>query len=179
MSEIDRMPDFAFRAMSWIMELQDRFSSKIDRRVTTFGIETGMTVVDYGCGPGRYTVRFARLVGAMGKVYAIDVQELALAAVRRKAASLSLANITPVLVNSYDTGLPEGCADVVCAIDMFHGISAPTTFLQEVHRLTKPDGYLILDSGHQPHAAALKKIQASGCWQVVADTPDHFKCQPA
>ena len=63
----DRMPDFAFRMMSATMALKDAIFPSIDKRVASFGIREGMTVVDYGCGPGRYTVRFAKLVGGLGQ----------------------------------------------------------------------------------------------------------------
>ena len=57
------MSNMGFRLMSLIFDLVDLVHPYIDRRVTTFGIREGMTVVDYGCGPGRYTTRFAQLVG--------------------------------------------------------------------------------------------------------------------
>ncbi len=68
------MPDMAFRMMSATMALKDTLFPSADKRVATFGIREGMTVVDYGCGPGRYTTRFAKLVGEKGKVYAVGVK---------------------------------------------------------------------------------------------------------
>ena len=38
-------------------------------------VKEGMTVVDYGCGMGFFTLPMARLVGPGGKVIAVDVQE--------------------------------------------------------------------------------------------------------
>ncbi len=80
----DRMPDMALRMMSATFTLKDKLFPSVDKRVATFGIREGMTVVDYGCGPGRYSTRFAKLVGEKGKVYAVDVQPLALETVKRK-----------------------------------------------------------------------------------------------
>jgi len=51
------MADFTFRLMRIIMILKDRLYPSIDKRVVTFGIREGMTVVDYGCVPGRYAVQ--------------------------------------------------------------------------------------------------------------------------
>jgi len=65
--DIDRMPDFAFRMMSVTIALKGWLFLGVDKRVAGFGIQEGMTVVDYGCGPGRYTTRFAKLVGERGK----------------------------------------------------------------------------------------------------------------
>ena len=175
---IDRMPDMAFRLMSAVMTLKDFLYPTVDKRVITFGIREGMTVVDYGCGPGCYTTRVAKLVRHTGRVYAVDVQELAVEAVKRKMAAQGLGNIVPVLAKGYDTGLPDKLADMVCALDMFFGLREPTTFLREVYRITKPNGVLIIDDGHQSRQRTLQKIQASGCWRVTEETRDYLTCRP-
>ncbi len=61
----DRMPDIGFRLMSAIMTAKDRLFPLVDQRVVKFGIREGMTVVDYGCGPGRYTTVPSRMVWLM------------------------------------------------------------------------------------------------------------------
>ncbi len=176
--KIEQMPDLAFRMMSAVMAIEDLVHPMIEKRVVTFGIREGMTVVDYGCGPGRYVTRFARLVGNRGKVYAVDVQPLAIEMVKRKMAKQALENITPVLAKGYDTGLPDKIADTVCALDMFFALREPTTFLREVHRIIRPDGVLIIDDGHQSRQATLQKIIVSRYWRVTEETRDHLKCLP-
>ena len=174
----ERMSNLGFRLMSLTFDLVDRVHPYIDRRVTTFGIREGMTVVDYGCGPGRYTTRFARLVGGQGKVYAVDIHELAIEAVKAKSAKLGLQNVVPVLAHGYDSTLPDHVADVVCALDMFFGIKQPSGFLAELRRITRPDGVLVIDDGHQPREATKDKILASGMWTIAEETKDHLKCKP-
>lgn len=154
----DRMPAIAFRLMSATLALKDLFFPAIDQRVARFGIREGMTVIDYGCGPGRYTVRFSSLVGDRGKVYAVDIHELAIQAVKQKMEQRQLRNITPVLAKEYDSGLPDHTADITCAIDMFFGVAQPSTFLGELHRITKHEGLLVIDDGHQSRHTTLQKI---------------------
>jgi ubiquinone/menaquinone biosynthesis C-methylase UbiE len=178
MSRFEQMPDVAFRLMSLVMSVRDFVRPFIDQRVAAFGIRENMTVVDYGCGPGRYTTRFARLVGPHGRVYAVDVQRLAIEAVKRKTDQLALHNIVPVLAQGYETGLPDHIADVVCAIDIFFGLEEPSTFLHEIRRITRPEGFLIIDDGHQTRQETLRKIEASGCWSVAEENRDHLKCRP-
>ncbi len=177
MSRTDRMPDLAFRLMTAAFRLQDALLPYIDRRVRGFGLAPGMTVVDYGCGPGRYSLRFARLVGESGRVFAVDIHELAVEAVRRLAARHSLANLEGVLARGYDTGLPSALADRLCAIDMFFSVRDPSAFLAEVDRLLKPEGLLILDDGHQSRAATRAKLAASGRFEILQETRDHLTCR--
>jgi ubiquinone/menaquinone biosynthesis C-methylase UbiE len=177
-SKFEQMPNFAFRMMSAVMAIEDLVHPTIDKRVLTFGIHEGITIVDYGCGPGRYATRFAKLVGKNGKVYAVDVQPLAIEMVKSKMKKQALENIAPVLAKGYNTGLPDKIADMVCALDMFFALREPTTFLREVHRIIKPDGVLIIDDGHESRQATLQKIQVSGCWRVTEESRDHLKCLP-
>ena len=178
MPNIEHLPGFAFRLMSFVMVLQDFFKPGTDRRVATFGIRENMTVVDYGCGPGRYAVRFAKLTGKNGKVYALDVHPLAIQAVRRKMEREGLSNILPVLAEGYHSAIPDRCADLVVALDLFFGVADPSAFLAEIHRITKTDGFLIIDDGHQPRKTTLEKIKASGKWEIIVDAADHLKCRP-
>ena len=182
----EKMSNDVFRRMAFEMKVGDFIHPyKIKNRVKTFGIEPGMTVVDYGCGPSRYTVKFAGLVGKDGKVYAVDIHELAIEAVRKKVAKHNIDNIEPVLIKGYNSTLPDNVADVVCALDMFCMIMKPTEFLAELKRITKNDGTLIIDEGHcrfetsnDPRQHARDKINASGFWTIVEETNDHLKCRP-
>jgi ubiquinone/menaquinone biosynthesis C-methylase UbiE len=177
MRRTDRMSDLSFRFMTAAFRLQDTLLPYIDRRVLGFGLAPGMTVVDYGCGPGRYSLRFARLVGESGRVFAVDVHPLAVEAVRRLGARHGLANLEAVLARGYDTGLPSALADRVCAIDMFFSVADPGAFLAEIDRLLKPEGLLILDDGHQSRATTHAKLAASGRWEVAEETRDHLTCR--
>jgi ubiquinone/menaquinone biosynthesis C-methylase UbiE len=174
----DRMPDFAFRMMSAVMALEDWLFPRLDKRIAGFGIREGMTVVDYGCGPGRYTVRFSKLVGEAGKVYAVDVQALALQYVKQKMDTQGLKNIIPVLADGYQTDIPDHSADMAFALDMFFGVSDPVALLAELHRILRPKGVLILDDGHQSRERTLEKLGWSGKWEVVEASRDHLRCIP-
>ncbi len=47
-------------------------------------ISDGMTVLDFGCGPGFFTLEAAKLVGKNGKVFAVDLQQEMLDMIRIK-----------------------------------------------------------------------------------------------
>ncbi|SRR6266542_3976058 len=177
-SNQDKMPYFAFQMMSATFALKDWLFPSVDQRVAGFGIQQGMIVVDYGCGPGRYTIRFAKLVRERGKVYPVDVQELAIETMKRKMNSLGLKNIIPVLAKGYATGLPDHSADMVFVLDMFFGVRDPSALLTEIHRSVRPTGVLILDDGHQSREKTLEKLNTSGKWEIVEASQDHLLCIP-
>jgi ubiquinone/menaquinone biosynthesis C-methylase UbiE len=172
------MSGLTFRLMTLAMMLEDLFRPIADRRAQTFGIKPGMIVVDYGCGPGRYTIIFSRLVGDTGKVYGIDIVPLAIKTVREKVEKLGLRNVEAILAYGYDSGLPDHAADLVVALDMFFGVPDPLAFLGEVHRITKPTGRLILDDGHERRSTTKKKLDSSKLWETVEENYDHLTLRP-
>jgi len=160
-NKIGPMPDWVFRGMTWTYALVDLFSSPA-RRLARLPLGKGMTVVDYACGPGRYCIDIARVIGPEGKVYAVDVQPLAIRLVQRKAAELGLANIKPILVNSYDTGIPGSCADLVLLLDAFHQIDDHPALIREVRRIIKPTGTFLMEPGHMRIDRAHDIVVGSG-----------------
>ncbi len=176
----ERMPDLAFKIMTIIFKIVDFLFPYIDKRINNFGLKEGNTVVDYGCGPGRYTIRFSKTVGISGMVYAVDIHELAIEKVIKKLKQNNLNNIETRLAKGYehgkyDCGLPDKIADMVCAIDMFFSIKDPDNFLKEIYRILKDEGICILDFEHQGRIKTKEKIRNSGLFDILEETKDHIK----
>ena len=176
----EKMSDKSFRMMSLFFKIVDFFFPYIKKRLKKFGIKDGMIVVDYGCGPGRYTLPIAEMVGIKGKVYAVDIHEMALKKVQEKIRKSGIKNIETSLAKEnndgeYNSGLPDNIADIVCAIDMFFIIKRPQEFLSEIQRILKPDGILIIDDGHQSRKETKQKIDRSGIFSIIEETKDHLK----
>ncbi|MCX6731508.1 MAG: methyltransferase domain-containing protein [Candidatus Parcubacteria bacterium] len=73
--------------------------------IKEFDLEPGMTVADFGCGSGHYTVAAAKRVGEKGRVYALDIQKDLLQAVKSAAEFNNLKNIE---ITWADLDLPQG-----------------------------------------------------------------------
>ena len=160
------MTDAHFRGMVWLYRLTN-FIWNPKRHLKNVPLKEGVVVVDYGCGPGRYTNLVAKRVGSKGKVIAIDIQPLAVQMVEEKAARAGLANIETILVGSYDTGIEKASADMVLLIDTFHMISDFDALLGEVHRILKPDGRLFMDPGHMKQSEAMRILDESDLFTIV------------
>ena len=61
------MPNFMFKIMSRILSFRDIFTPA-EKRLKEEGVRPGLYVLDYGCGPGRYSICAAQLVGKSGLV---------------------------------------------------------------------------------------------------------------
>jgi ubiquinone/menaquinone biosynthesis C-methylase UbiE len=140
------MPNFAFNVMSYMFKLRDLLSP-CDNVLEEVNIEPGFRVLDYGCGPGGYIVGAAERVGRSGKVYALDIQPLALRYVQDIARKKRLTNIETIL-SDCKTGLPDNSVDIVLLYDIFHMLSEPQAVLAELHRVLKDGGMLSLNDHH-------------------------------
>jgi ubiquinone/menaquinone biosynthesis C-methylase UbiE len=178
----EKMSNASFKIMSVTFKIIDFTFPYIKKRIKKFGIKNGMTVVDYGCGPGRYTLPLSEIVGVKGRVYAVDIHEMAIKEVQDKIKKAGITNISTVHATgnddgSYNTHLNKNIADIVCAIDMFFMIKEPTEFLTEIRRILKPDGILIIDDGHQSRKLSKQKIDSSQLFTIIEETKDHLKCK--
>jgi ubiquinone/menaquinone biosynthesis C-methylase UbiE len=176
-NNMDGKSDIAFRIMSLIFVIRDRFLSPWSL-LDEFGIERGQTGVDYGCGPGSYLSRASELVGSEGKVFALDINELAIKAVGRRIKKEQLSNVTVVQANGKRSFLPKETADVIYALDMFHMVSTADVFLEELNRICKDKGLLFIDNGHQSREEARFKVRSSGSWEIVEERKRFLKCRP-
>jgi len=173
----EAIPNFTFKAMTFIMKLMDVFGHHSLKNFKTLDLQPGETVIDYGCGPARYIEFASNAVGNTGRVIAVDVHPLAITKVKEKIEKLNLSNVEAVLTEKYTTPIDAKIADRVYALDMFHMIEQPKEFLKELSRLAKEDGTIIIEDGHQPRASTIQKIEKSGFLKIVQETRSHVKCQ--
>ncbi len=76
-----------------------------EETIEMFELGPGMTVADFGCGSGHYTMAAAKRVGENGRVYALDIQKELLQSVKSTAELNNLKNIEIIWA---DLDLPQG-----------------------------------------------------------------------
>jgi cyclopropane fatty-acyl-phospholipid synthase-like methyltransferase len=177
-NEMDRMPDWSFRIMAFMFNVADFFKSP-DKKLDDIDIKPGQTVIDWGCGTGRYLKAASQKVGANGIVYAVDIQSLAVESAKRMMKKYGLENIRPRLTDGRTVDIPTGSVDLIYALDMFHMVSDPGAFLKMLSGLLKPGGTLILEDGHQPRSSTREKVLKTGLWEITAETGIHVECRKA
>ena len=107
-------------------------------------VRPGQTVCDMGCGNGFYTLALARLVGAEGIVYAVDIQPEMLRMLAARAAEEGLTNIKPLLGTVIDPRLPPGKIDLCLCVDGYHEFSHPEAMLARIRESLAVSGRLAL-----------------------------------
>ncbi len=106
-------------------------------------LREGMTVLDFGCGPGFFTLEMARLVGPSGCVVACDLQSGMLDLIRRRLAGSGLeSRVTLHQCQAERIGLALPL-DFVLAFYILHELVNPRAFFQEIGALLKPGAQIL------------------------------------
>jgi len=95
-----------------------------DRVMKVLAIQPGQVVADVGCGSGYFTFRFARAVGARGRVYGVDVDITAIEMMMEQIRQYGTTNVFLVMTHPDDLGLPPNCLDLAFLCEV-HTFSAP------------------------------------------------------
>jgi len=84
-------------------------------------LSTGDAFLDLGCGAGDYSMAAAQIVGAGGKVYALEKQEQRIADLTERIHSLGLPNIIPMAADmTQRLPLADVCIDVCLISTALH-----------------------------------------------------------
>lgn len=104
----------------------------------------GMEVLDFGCGPGYFTLEMARRVGPAGHVTAVDLQQGMLDKARAKLVQAGLADgVRFHLCRAEAIGL-AGSFDFILVFHVLHEVPDQEGFLRELRSLLKPGGRILL-----------------------------------
>ena len=104
----------------------------------------GMTVMDFGSGPGFFTIDMANLVGKTGRVIAADLQEGMLQKLKQKIQGTYLDEC--IVLHKTEVN-KIGIIDILDFILLFyvvHEIPNQDDFFKELFSIIKPDGQILL-----------------------------------
>jgi ubiquinone/menaquinone biosynthesis C-methylase UbiE len=115
-------------------------------RILDGHIHSGDTVLDFGCGPGFFTIPMARMVGDAGTVWAVDIQNEMLGFARETAERngfLSRIRFHRSSGGSLDLDLPP-VVSFVLAFHVMHETTDQGAIFADLHRVLRIGGLLLL-----------------------------------
>ena len=134
-----------------LLEVPDRAAwQKPELIMDALRIAEGDWVADIGAGGGFFTVRLARRV-VNGRVFAQDIQQPMLEAIKRRVSREGLRNVETRLSSEPSAGnpllltnlnLPAAALDAVLIVDTYQEIEEPdrVAFLRGLAQTLKPNG---------------------------------------
>lgn len=156
-------------------------------------IRENYNIIDFGCGPGYFTFKFAEIVGKKGHIYGIETNE---GHIKFANDYMSKYNISNVDILGYE---PDGLgikspikADIVFMCSLYHIIYAAFTdgerelFIKNVKRYLKDNGrFIIIDNDlveegelpyHGPYIS--RNMVVSQLWHFGFDLVKQYQFTP-
>ncbi|HKD64869.1 MAG TPA: methyltransferase domain-containing protein, partial [Candidatus Acidoferrales bacterium] len=118
--------------------------TEISRLAEEMQWKPGMTIADIGAGDGTYSFAAEKIVGASGHIYATELDQDKLKALRDEVAKQKFANVTIVESAADDTKLPTACCDAIFLRRVYHHITAPEAFDKNLLRSLKSGARLAI-----------------------------------
>jgi ubiquinone/menaquinone biosynthesis C-methylase UbiE len=132
-----------FEGAAWLERNTREQEENTKKAISKLPITPGSVVADIGAGTGYYTFPIAAKV-PKGKVYAVEIQQSAIAYLERRSKQLNLNNVIVVKGGEKSPNLPDNAIDLAIMVDVYHELSYPHEMLQAIRRSLKPSGKLLL-----------------------------------
>ncbi len=158
----------------WLKDLAIPFLKRV-------GIQPKQRILDFGCGPGFYTVPAARIVGRKGRVFALDKSAKVLRELEQRAKEENLSNIE-ILLTSGELVIPldDDSVDVCLLYDVIHSHyfthQRRVTLLREIQRVLKSGGLLSFYPSHMNFDTSKEWLESMGfeCIGTMQATLLHY-----
>jgi len=112
--------------------------------LASMSCRTGLTVLDFGAGPGYHSLRLSEQVGPTGLVIATDVEPAMLFRLRESAAQHGRANIVTLLIDERAIPLQDRAVDRVLLSLVLHELDNQQRLFKEIHRTLNADGKIVI-----------------------------------
>lgn len=115
-----------------------------DEVIASLQIQPGTRIADLGSGNGYFTFRLAEATGSHGVVYAIDVDEEALADLDATSQTRGVSHVETVVAGEDDSGLTPASVDLIFLCNAYHHLSDRTSYFADLKQALRRDGRIAI-----------------------------------
>lgn len=133
----------SFEGVEWLERNTRTEEENTNLALASLPLKSNSVVADVGAGSGFYTFRVAQKI-PKGKVYAVEIQDDAIAYLKKKAVDDKLSNVVVVKGTEKAPNLPANSIDLAFMVDVYHELQHPEAYLAALRKALKPNGQLLL-----------------------------------
>lgn len=112
--------------------------------VAALALREGTTVADIGAGTGLFTFTLAEVVGASGRVDAVDIVPGFLERLRGLKAKYGVEQVRVIEGGERETRLPDGSVQLAFLCNVYHHLEYPVAYMRSVRRALSPGGEVVV-----------------------------------
>lgn len=176
-----------YQGMSWLERDEREKEENTTSLLVNMGISKTDDIADIGAGSGYHVYKMASKATA-GTIYAVDIQDEMLAAMKDKKVGDNFRNVELVKGSEKSINLAPKSVDKVLIVDVYHEMNFPYEMLSSIKKAMRPNGklYLIEYRGEDQNvpikklhkmteAQAIKEMKAVG--MVLQENIDNLPWQ--
>jgi ubiquinone/menaquinone biosynthesis C-methylase UbiE len=138
----------------WLLDLPLPFLT--NRRLDALlDARPGERVLEVGPGTGLQALHVAGVLGTGGRLDIVDIQQPMLDHVMRRAAAKEISPIVPARADARDLPFEDGSFDAAYLVTVLGEIPDPGAAIQEIGRVLKPGGRLVVGEFADRHYVPL------------------------
>lgn len=134
--------------------------------IKSIEIKKGDIVADIGSGGGYFTFQFSKIVGAEGKVFAIDTNQKLLEHINKILKHNQIQNVKTVFSNGNHCPLSDASCNFIFMRNVFHDITDQVNYFMNIKRCLNTGGKIVIIEwlpgvnliGHCTEEMKIKKI---------------------
>ncbi|WP_283401251.1 class I SAM-dependent methyltransferase [Muriicola jejuensis] len=158
-----------YQGISWLERPERGNEEKTSLLLENMEIGPGDDIADIGAGSGYHVFKMAQMTQE-GTVYAVDVQEGMLVALRAKKEREKTANVEVVKGSEKEINLPANSVDKILMVDVYHEFAYPVEMMTSVKKALRPGGKLyLIEYRGEDREVPIKKVHKMTESQAVRE----------
>lgn len=130
-----------YQGMSWLERDERETEENTSTLLKNMDISKTDDIADIGAGSGYHVFKMATMA-TQGTIYAVDIQEEMLTAMRNKKSEGKFANVSLVKGSEKSVNLKPNSVDKVLIVDVYHEMSFPYEMMASLKKAMRPNGKL-------------------------------------
>ncbi|HKL89774.1 MAG TPA: class I SAM-dependent methyltransferase [Allomuricauda sp.] len=132
-----------FQGINWLERPEREQEENTSILLKNMNIRSTDIIADIGAGSGYHVFKMAPMANK-GTIYAVDIQDEMLEALRTKKEAQNIQNIKIIKGSEKSVNLPENSVDKVLMVDVYHEFNYPKEMIASIKKALKPKGELFL-----------------------------------
>jgi SAM-dependent methyltransferase len=158
-----------YQGINWLERPEREKEENTSKLLKNMDIQSADVIADIGAGSGYHVFKMAPKAKE-GLIYAVDIQEEMLQAIRERKSKEDIDNIELVKGTERSVNLPENSIDKVLMVDVYHEFSFPVEMLTSIKKSLKPNAKIyLIEYGAEDESVPIKRLHKMSEEQAVKE----------
>lgn len=132
-----------FQGISWLERPEREKEENTSKLIQNLEINPTDSIADIGAGSGYHVFKMAMLAIQV-TIYAVDIQEEMLEAMRTQKKETGVENVELIKGTEKSVNLRENSVDKILMVDVYHEFNYPVEMLASMHKALRKNGSIYL-----------------------------------